>query len=168
AGTVTDHTALAATIAAFSIERRIDQRQLGRASQLAEQMRPQILAALDRAQTAAMRFELAAVRLLAWPEALAQREHLQVQLDATFGPRSLPALENRVRYANNLLVLNRNEAALAEFGALEAVLRDDPRPAPFLRILLARSHANALSLQGQPDAQLAALRALRADLVRRY
>jgi CHAT domain-containing protein len=168
AGTVRDHPALAATIAAFSIERLIDQRQLGRARQLAEEVRPHIQAGLDRAQPAALRFELAAVRLLAWPEALAERERLQVQLDATFGPRSLPALENRVRYANNLLVLNRNEEALAEFGALESILRDDPRPAPFLRILLTRSHANALSLQGQPDAQLAALSALRADLVRRY
>src|SRR5262245_24186137 len=104
-GRVADHPALAATIAAFSIERLIDQRQLGRARQLAEEVRPQIQATLDRAQPAGLRFELASLRLLAWPEALAQRERLQVQLDATFGPRSVPALENRVRYANNLLVL---------------------------------------------------------------
>jgi CHAT domain-containing protein len=162
------HPVLVATLAAFSIERLIEQRQLGRAQQLAQHVRPQIQGRLDRAQPAALRLDFASVRLAAWPDALAERERLQPVLEATFGAHSLPALENRVRYANNLLVLNRGAAALEQFAALEAILRDDPRPALSLRVLLARSHANALSLQGWQDAQLARLRALRADLVRRY
>ena len=162
------HPVLVSTLAAFSIERLIDQRQLGRAQQLAQQVRPQIQGRLERAQPAALRFDLATVRLAAWPEALGERERLQPVLEGTFGARSLPALENRVRYANNLLVLNRGAAALEQFAQVEEILRDDPRPALSLRVLLARSHANALSLQGRQGAQLARLRALRADLVRRY
>ena len=158
----------AATIAAFAIERLIEQRQLGRALQLAQEMRPQVQGRLDPAQPAFLRLELATVRLMAWPDALAERRRLQTLLDRTFGPRSLPALENRVRYANNLLVLARAEASLNEFDAVEAILRDDARPAPALRMLLARSHANALSLQGKPEAQIARLRALREDLMQRY
>jgi len=164
----TEQPVLAATIAAFSIERLIDQRQLGRAAQLAQQMRPEIQGKLAPVQPAFLRFELATVRLTPWPEALAERLRLQGLLDTTFGPRSQPALENRVRYANNLLVLGRGEAALAEFAALESSFGGDRRLAPWLRILLARSHANALSLQGQQEAQIERLRALREDLARRY
>src|SRR5215467_5146271 len=141
---VSEQPVAAATITAFAIERLIEQRQLGRALQLAQEMRPKVQGRLDPAQPAFLRFELATVRLTAWPEALAERRRLQGLLDATFGPYSLPAMENRVRYANNLLVLNRAEASLKEFDAVEAILRDDPRPAPALRMLLARSHANAL------------------------
>jgi hypothetical protein len=157
-----------ATITAFVIERLIEQRQLGRALQLERQIHPQWQGRLDRAQPAALRFELAAARLLAWPEALAERERLQPLLDETFGARSLPAIENRVRHANALLVLGQGEAALAAFARAEALLNDDPRPAASLRILLARSHANALALQGRQDAQIARLQTLRDDLTRRF
>jgi CHAT domain-containing protein len=163
-GALADQPVPAATIAAFAIERAIDQVQFGRAHQLVQQVRP-VRAQLASEQPAALRFELASIRLLPWPEALPARESLAPRLATTFGERSEPALENRVRRATNLMVLGRAQAALAEFEALEEVLGADARPLPALRLLLARYHANTLSLLGRHDAQLARLRSLRDRLV---
>lgn len=158
---------LASTIGAFAVERALDQVQFGRARQLIEQLQP-LQAHLAREQPAALRFALAAVRPLPWPEALAVRETLAPVLAATFGAVSEPALENRVRYATNLMVLTRTDAALAQFEAVDEILRGDARPLPALRLLLGRNHANALSLLGRHDAQLARLQALRRELESRH
>jgi len=167
-GPIAEQPVLATTIAALAIDGLIDQRQLGRARTLAGEIAPQIQGKLDREQPAALRFELATIRFAAWPDALGAREHLQPRLEASFGSRSLPALENRVRYANNLIVLGRARDSLDAFEALETLLHADPRPITPLRILLARSHANVLALQGQQDAQIARLRVLRRELAQRY
>jgi CHAT domain-containing protein len=163
-----ESAALAATITAFAVERLVDQRQLGRARELLGEVRPQVAPGLQQEQPAALRLELAAIRLLDWPDALPARERLQPQLVATFGERGLPVLENRVRLATNRMVLNRAQEALAEFDSLEALLRSDPRPLPGLRLLLARAHANTLALLGRQDAQLDRLQRLRIELAGRY
>jgi hypothetical protein len=166
--TVRDHPALAATFGAFAIDRAIDQAQFGRARQIVEMLRTVVEPRLARDQPAALRFELASIRLAAWPEALALREALAPRLVATFGDHSEPVLENRVRIANTLINLNRAETALAAYEAVEDLLRTDPRPLPALRLLLARNHANTLSLLGRHDAQLERLRGLRVELTAMY
>jgi tetratricopeptide (TPR) repeat protein len=167
-GAATEQPVVAAMIAAFAIERAIDQAQFGRAQQLVERFQPVVKARLDPEQPASLRFELATIRVLPWPQALTAREKLAPRLAATFGERSEPALENRVRHATNLMVLDRSAAAIAEFEALEDTVRFDPRPLSALRFLLARYHANALSLLGRHEAQLARLRSLREQLVKEH
>jgi len=167
-GRLAEQPVLVATIAAFAIERAVDQAQFGRAQRLVDVVRPLVDARLVRAQPAALRFELAAIRLLPWPEALTARENVAPKLAATFGERSQPALENRIRYATNLMVLDQAQAALAEFEALQEILRTDARPLPALRLLLTRNHANALSLLGRHDAQLVRLRSLRDQLAQQF
>jgi len=163
-GRLAEQPVLAAIIAAFAIERAVDQAQFGRAQRLVDLVRPVIDARLERAQPAALRFQLASIRLLPWPEALSARDDLAPRLATTFGERSQPALENRIRHATNLMVLDRAQAALAEFEVLQEILRTDARPLPALRLLLTRYHANALSLLGRHDAQLARLSSLRDQL----
>ncbi len=160
--------ALAVTLAAFAAERAIDQAQFARARQILDPLRPLAESRLDRDQPAVLRFELASARLLPWVDALPVREALASRLLATFGARGEPTLDNRVRIAGTLVNLNRPEAALAEFDAVEALLRDDPRPLPVLRYVLARNHANTLSLFGRHEDQLVRLRALRTRLTTLY
>lgn len=158
----------AATIGAFAVDRAVDQALFARARGVFDRLDAVVARRLDPDQPAALRWRLATIRLEGWPDALPLRQALAPRLARTFGDTAAPTLENRVRLASTLMNLNRAGEAMAEFDAIEAILRADPRPLPALRTLQTRAYANSLSLMGRHDAQIDRLRDLRAQLTALY